>query len=419
MQQSARTEKIEFTGAFGDKLAARLDRPAGEPVAYALFAHCFTCSKETLAVSRVARALTARGIAVLRFDFTGLGGSEGEFANSTFTSNIDDLMAASNFMRAAYRAPKILIGHSLGGAAILKAADDLPQVKAVATINAPFDPAHVVHHFGDDVDNIQAKGVADVTLGGRSFRVGKSFLDDIGGHRMEKAIRNMRKALLILHAPRDEIVGIDNATAIFRAARHPKSFVSLDDADHLLTRPTDATYVADVIASWAERYIATAEDRSARQAHPQAEPDTVVVEDSGDGKFAQAISVGGRHTLVADEPESVGGSDSGPSPYDFLLAGLGSCTGMTLRMYADHKSLPLEHVRVTLRHGKIHARDCADCETKNGKIDRIEREIEMTGNLDEEQRARLIEIADKCPVHRTLHSEVEIVTREAKKKAAE
>ena len=346
---------------------------------------------------------------MLRFDFTGLGSSAGEFANTNFSSNLDDLAAAADHLRQAHQAPKLLVGHSLGGAAVLAAADRIPEAVAVATIAAPFDPTHVTRLLTPARAEIEAAGEAEVVLGGRSFRVRKQFLDDIAGHKLRDRIASLRKALIVCHAPRDQTVGIENASQIFTAARHPKSFISLDDADHLLTRRADAIYVADVLAAWASRYLPEAEASTAPE--PEVAPDQVVVAETGEGKFAQIVRVG-RHRLAADEPASVpGGLDTGPSPYDLLLAGLGACTSMTLRLYAERKQLPLERVTVRLAHGKIHANDCEDCETKEGKLDQIERRIEVAGALDAAQRQRLLEIADKCPVHRTLTSEIKIRTR--------
>jgi len=399
---------VRFPGSLGATLAARLDLPPGKPTAFALFAHCFTCSKDTLAASRISTALTTRGVAVLRFDFTGLGSSEGEFANTNFSSNVADLVAAAAWLRMHHEAPKLLIGHSLGGAAVLAAAPEIPEATAVATIGAPFEPAHVKRLLAPALSEIEAAGEATVELAGRTFRIKKQFLDDIGGRNGREVIGSLRKALLIFHSPRDTTVSIDNAAQIFMAAKHPKSFVSLDGADHLLTRREDASYVAAVLAAWASRYIG--EPVMDAQPIRADEPGIVTVAETRAGKFMQAITVG-KHRLFADEPVSAGGTDSGPSPYDLLLAALGACTSMTIRMYADLKQLPLEKVTVRLRHKKVHAEDCAECETREGKIDRIEREIELAGGLDEAQRARLLEIANKCPVHRTLHSEVWIPTR--------
>lgn len=399
------SDKLTFTGSEGQSLAARFDQPAGVPRAVALFAHCFTCSKDILAAKRIAEALVADGIAVLRFDFTGLGHSEGEFANTNFSSNVKDLVAATDFLREQGRAPTLLIGHSLGGAAVLAAASEIPEATAVATIGAPADPAHVADNFASSREEIERTGEAEVELAGRRFRIKKQFLEDIEGHRLEHAIGSLKKALLVFHAPRDQIVGIENAGRIFLAAKHPKSFISLDDADHLLTRPADATYVARMLATWAERYLSPATAPGAES----AERGTVLVREAGEGKFAQDV-VAGAHVFRADEPESFGGDDSGPGPYDLLLAGLGACTAMTVRMYAERKKWPLAHVSVRLRHEKIHAKDCIDCETREGKLDRIARTLTLQGDLDPEQREKLLEIADKCPVHRTLTSEVKIET---------
>jgi len=404
-----RREAITFTGSDGrSQLAARLDLPAGPPRAFALFAHCFTCSKDIFAAQRIAEGLAADGIGVLRFDFTGLGSSEGEFANTDFSSNVADLVAAAEWLRREHQAPKILVGHSLGGAAVLAAAAAIPEATAVATIAAPAEPAHVRHLFRDAAQDIERDGEADVDLAGRTFRIRREFLEDIEANRLEYAIGNLRRALLVFHAPLDPIVGIDNASRIFTAAKHPKSFVSLDDADHLLSRRADAIYVAQVIAAWAARYVGDV--TAAPPAPAPGADDAVVVAETGTGRFAQLVSVGGRHALAADELEAYGGTDTGPSPYDLVLAGLGACTSMTMRMYAERKGLPLEKATVTLRHGKIHAVDCAECETKEGKIDRIERQIRLEGPLDDAARSKLMEIADKCPVHRTLHSEVLIET---------
>lgn len=409
-------EKVSFPGAQGDLLAARLELPDGEPRAYGLFAHCFTCSKDVFAASRISRALAERGIAVLRFDFTGLGSSEGDFANTNFSSNVGDIRAAADFLRRQRRAPLLLVGHSLGGAAVLAAAAHVPEAKAVATINAPCDPAHVQHLFAEARPEIEARGEAQLKLAGRLFLIRRQFLEDIADQRMQEAIRGLGKALIVFHGPRDEIVSVDNARRIFEAAKHPKSYVSLDDADHLLTRPADSVYVASVLAAWATRYIGveeagrTAEAREPGAAPAPLPPGVVQVASTGAGRFSQIVSVG-RHTLRADEPVSFGGDDTGPSPYEWLSAGLGACTSMTLRLYADQKKWPLERVVVRLKHDKIHAQDCQECETKAGQLDQIEREIEVVGPLDEAQRQRLLEIANKCPVHRTLHSEVVIRSR--------
>jgi len=403
-------ERFQFTGEGGHQLAAALDTPDGPVKAYALFAHCFTCGKDVLAAKRIAIALAAKGIATLRFDFTGLGSSEGDFANSTFSSNVADLVRAADHLRETRAAPAILIGHSLGGAAILAAAGQIAEAKAVITIAAPSDPAHVTHLFKDRIDDIRAQGEVEVSLAGRPFRIKREFLDDVAEQNLMAQVTRLHKPLLIMHSPTDDTVGIDNATHIFVAARHPKSFVSLASSDHLLSGKQDAAYVADVIAAWVERYV----DLAAPQpvADMGSGPRNVVVEETRAGKFQQTVTTG-PHRMLADEPVAVGGQDSGPGPYDFVLAGLGACTSMTMRMYADRKSLPLERVTVILTHSKIHAKDCADCETRDGMLDQIDRIIRIEGTLDDDQRQRLMEIADKCPVHKTLTSKVRIVTKAA------
>src|SRR5262252_10374389 len=411
-EESMPAERFDFPNARGQNLAALLDRPVGEPRAYALFAHCFTCGKDIHAAKRIAEGLTALGIAVLRFDFTGLGSSEGEFANSTFSSNVADLVAAADELRRRARAPAILIGHSLGGTAVLAAAAEVAEARAVVTIAAPSDPVHVTGLFKDRLDEVAAKGEIEATLAGRQFRISRGFVDDLAEHKLVDRIANLRKALLIFHSPPDEIVGIDNASRIFAAAKHPKSFVSLAGADHLLSRRSDAAYVANVIRAWAERYL----DMPQKAPGLSDEGKLVVVRETHAGRFQQDVRVG-RHRFLADEPVAAGGLDSGPGPYDLLLAALGACTSMTLRLYAERKALPLDEVTVRLSQSKIHAADCAECETRDGMIDRIERTITLTGKLDEAQRARLMEIADKCPVHRTLMSEVDIRTSERRDSA--
>jgi putative redox protein len=400
-----RTERLEFANEMGEKLAALVDLPLGKPVAFALFAHCFTCGKDNISAKRISERLAMCGIAVLRFDFTGLGMSEGEFADTHFSSNVDDLVAAGDHLRKTYGAPAILIGHSLGGAAALAAAHRIPDARAVVTIAAPSDPAHVVGLFKDHVDKIREQGQVEVQLAGRPFRIKREFLDDVAEQRIEDCLANLRKALLVFHSPTDDIVGIENASRIFTTAKHPKSFVSLAGADHLLSKKDDAVYVANVIAAWAERYLEQPAERSDEQVG------IVLVRETGGGKFQQEI-MSGPHRFLADEPVKAGGLDSGPGPYDLLLASLGACTSMTLRLYAENKKLPLQRVSVRLTHNKIHAEDCLNCETKEGMIDRIDRNITLEGALSADERKRLLEIADKCPVHRTLESEIEIRTVE-------
>ncbi len=396
------SEAFQFQGAGGASLAGRLDRPAGKPVAYALFAHCFTCSKESIAATRVSQALAERGIATLRFDFTGLGESEGDFAETTFASNVADLVQATESLRGQGMAPSLLIGHSLGGAAVLSAAPSVPEAVGVVTIGAPSDPKHVEHLLTPVLDEVKSKGVGEISLGGQAIRIGKDFLEDIGKHRLRDSLKDLGKAVLVLHSPVDEIVGVEHAAFIYKSAEHPKSFVSLDRANHLLTRRADAEYAADVIATWAGRYLP-------RQKQETLRAGEVRVSETGTGRFLQNV-VMGKHRLDADEPSSVGGLDAGPGPYDLLLAGLGACTSMTVRMYADRKGIALQGVSVLLTHDRIHAEDCATCETETGKIDRISRRIALLGDLDAETRQKLLAIADRCPVHRTLTHEVVIET---------
>ncbi|HSF39560.1 MAG TPA: alpha/beta fold hydrolase [Thermoanaerobaculia bacterium] len=403
-----KSEHLRFPGAHGYELAARLESPVTTPSAYALFAHCFTCSKDLKAAGWISRALVQRGIAVLRFDFTGVGESEGDFAGTDFSSNVEDLVAAADFLRREREAPSFLIGHSLGGCAVLPAAVQIPEVRAVATIAAPSDTEHLRNTLVRLSPELEARGEAEVDLGGgRPFRIRRELLDNLSEDHLKEVLGNLHRALLILHSPVDRIVGIENAQRLYLMAKHPKSFVSLDTADHLLTDERDARYAGDVIAVWAERYLEGVKPEV--EQIPEVGRAGEVVVTSGEG-FVQEI-VARKHRLVADEPVELGGTDQGPNPYDLLLAALGACTSMTLRLYANHKKLPLEGVRVRLRHAKIHAEDCAHCEEKTGKIDRIEREIEVLGPLSEEQRLRLLEIADKCPVHRTLESEIDIVNR--------
>ncbi len=402
-------EKLTFANQEGDSLAARLDSPADdEPVAYALFAHCFTCSKNLKAVGNISQALTRQGIAVLRFDFTGLGESEGDFSETNFSSNVGDLVAASRMLSERYEAPAILIGHSLGGAAVLKAAAEIPSARAVATIGAPYEPSHVAHLFDEAIDEIQGSGSAVVRLAGRPFEIKRQFISDLAAQDPEAHIHDLGRALAVFHSPVDQTVGVENAALIFKAAKHPKSFISLDRADHLLTDETDSMYVGAVIAAWARKYIGVPQEE---RKHPDPADNRVVARIGASGFRTDILANG--HALVADEPRSVGGTNAGPTPYDLLVAALGACTAMTLRMYADRKKWPMSEVTVRLAHSKVHAEDC-DCDVAaDGKIEVIDREIDIVGDLDREQRLRLLEIANRCPVHRTLDGEIVVKTKEA------
>ncbi|MFT4707976.1 MAG: putative OsmC-like protein/pimeloyl-ACP methyl ester carboxylesterase [Ascidiaceihabitans sp.] len=398
------TQRITFPTASGAQLSARLDLPAGPHLATAIFAHCFTCGKDIPAARRIAARLAGMGIAVLRFDFTGLGHSEGEFANTSFTSNVDDLVSAADHLASTGMAPTMLIGHSLGGAAVLKAANKIKGLKAVVTLGAPFDPGHVTHNFADAIPAIMENGTAEVSLGGRPFTIGKEFIEDVAKTELKACVANLNTALLVMHAPLDTIVSVDNAAEIFMAAKHPKSFVTLDDADHLITRAEDAEYAADVITTWATRYL-----KLRAPAPPIGAPEGIVRTCEADPKgFLQDIHSGPVHHALADEPLAYGGTNRGMSPYGFLSAGLGACTSMTIRMYARRKGWPLDHVSVDVNHSKVHAQDAANESTD--KIDEWNRKITLTGVLSKEQRQRLLEIADRCPVHRTLEQSSEVVT---------
>ncbi|THH38275.1 OsmC family protein [Aliishimia ponticola] len=398
------TERFTFTGHDGSTLSARLDLPDTAHVATALFAHCFTCGKDIPAARRIAARLSQLGIAVLRFDFTGLGHSEGEFANTSFTSNVADLEAACAALTERGLGPSLLIGHSLGGAAVLRAAADLPGIKAVVTLGAPFDPGHVLHNFADALPEIEAKGAAEVNLGGRPVLIGRSFVEDVDRAHLSQAIGHLKAALLVMHAPRDAVVSINNATEIFVAAKHPKSFVTLDDADHLISRPQDAEYAAGVIATWASRYLDLP-----KPPPPEDVPEGVLrVREADPNGFLQDVTGHGGHHLLADEPVSFGGTDRGLSPYGLVSAGLGACTSMTIRMYARRKKWPLTHVAVDVSHNKAHA---TDAQAQSGdKIDHFLRVIRLEGDLDAAQREKLLEIADKCPVHRTLERSSKVET---------
>lgn len=398
-------QRLEFSGHSGAKLAARLDLPNGPVRAYAVLAHCFTCSKDLRPLRRIAADLAREGIAVLRFDFTGLGSSGGEFASTDFSSNVADLRAAVDYLREHHEAPAVLLGHSLGGAAVLALAKDVPEARAVVTIGAPADASHVLASFGASLEEIERQGEASVTLEGRRFTITKDFVADVRDQAMAEAIGAMRKPLLVLHAPHDEVVGIENAERIFTAAKHPKSYVSLDDADHLLSDPEDAAYAASVISGWLSRYVPGD--------MPQGEEpvEHVRVRETGGGRFQNAVQAG-RHRLFADEPEKVGGMDSGPSPYDYLSIALGACTSMTLRLYAEHKKLALGRINVEVSHSKMHIEDCEEDveDGKGGRIDRFERIISVEGEVPAELKDKLVEIAGKCPVHRTLEGDVRVVT---------
>ncbi|WP_026838221.1 bifunctional alpha/beta hydrolase/OsmC family protein [Gillisia sp. JM1] len=397
------TSKITFKNKEGIDLKGSIELPENRtPHNFVLFAHCFTCNKNFLAVKNISEALTAKGFGVLRFDFTGLGESEGEFADSNFSGNVEDLVSASSYLEDNYKAPSLLIGHSLGGAAVLFASTLLDSVTAVATIGAPSHIGHVKNLLKNNVDDIQKNGIAEVNIGGRNFNIKKQFLDDLENNDLPDIISKLDKSLLILHSPQDTIVGVHNAEEIYLAARHPKSFISLDGADHLLSNKIDSNYVGDVIGTWANRYLDI-------PVETELKSNLNVVAHLGPEGFTTQIKAG-RHNLIADEPEHLGGNNFGPNPYEYVSAGLAACTSMTIQMYAKRKGWVVDFVETQVIYGREHAIDCEKCEEEGTKIDTFKRELIIKGDLDEKQRKRLLEIANKCPVHKTLHSETQIIT---------
>ena len=398
-------QKVVFSNKEGQQLVGRIELPADQhPHNMAIFAHCFTCTKNLAAVRNISKGLTSNGFGVLRFDFTGLGESEGDFADTNFSGNVEDLVAAAHFLESEYKAPSLLVGHSLGGAAVIFAAAKLDSVQAVATIGAPSDPVHVKHLLRSGIEQINSEGKAVVNLSGRDFTIKKQFLDDLEANALPATVQKLKKSLLIMHSPQDRTVDIKNAEQIYINARHPKSFVSLDGADHLLSNKADSIYAGKIISSWANRYLYVPEKETLKTSHQ------VVASLPGEDGFTTQLKVG-NHYLVADEPTSFGGNDFGPSPYEFVSAGLSACTVMTLQMYAKRKKWDLQNVEVHTSYGKVHAEDCQACESPGSKIDTFEREILLTGKLDQKQKDRLLEIADRCPVHRTLESEAHIHTK--------
>ncbi|CAN5262485.1 bifunctional alpha/beta hydrolase/OsmC family protein [soil metagenome] len=392
---------VEFHNENGERLSGVLDLPVnGEAHNYVLFAHCFTCNKDFLSARNISRSLTAKGFGVLRFDFTGLGESEGDFGDSNFSGNVEDLLAAASYLEREYQSPALLVGHSLGGAAVIIAGKQLPNVKAIATIGTPSKIAHVTHIFGETLPEIRKKGEAMVSIGGRPFNITRQFIKDLETNDLKKIIKRLGKSVLILHSPQDRVVEIKNAEEIYIAARHPKSFISLDGADHLLSRRKDSVYAGEIIGSWALKYLEMPAEPSLSTSHN-------VVAQLGDTGFTTHLKAG-NHRFIADEPLSFGGNDFGPSPYDLLSAGLAACTSMTIQMYARRKNWKIDNVETHVNHSKLHALDCEDCTNTTAKIDHFERRIIITGKLEESQLNRLLQIADKCPVHKTLHAEVKI-----------
>ncbi len=396
--------KITFTNKEGQILNGRIELPINQhPHNFAIFAHCFTCNKNLGAVRNISRSLTSKGFGVLRFDFTGLGESEGDFSDTNFSGNVEDLIAASDFLAQEFKAPTLLIGHSLGGAASIFAASKINSIQAVATIGAPSDPSHVEHLLKNGLEEIETTGKAIINLSGRDFTIKKQFIEDLKNKSLPNVAKNLGKALLIMHSPQDTTVGISNAEEIYHAAKHPKSFVTLDGADHLLMKKEDSLYAGKVISEWSSRYIKIPQSQFAKSNHQ------VVASLGNEDGFTTQIKVGNHH-LIADEPESVGGNNFGPTPYEYVSAGLSACTAMTIKMYVARKGWDLQHIEVHTNYSKSHSIDCEDTENPKAKIDTFEREIKIEGNLDEKQISRILQIADKCPVHKTLHSETQIIT---------
>ncbi|GER59104.1 bifunctional alpha/beta hydrolase/OsmC family protein [Patiriisocius marinus] len=400
-----KSSKITFTNSQGKLLSGRLDLPlVQEPHNFAIFAHCFTCTKDFSAVRNVSKALASEGFGVLRFDFTGLGDSDGDFADTNFSSNVEDLVQAAAFLEKEYKAPSLLVGHSLGGAAAIFAASEISSIQALATIGAPSNPVHVKKQFGSQAATIEKEGEGHVKLAGRDFIFKKQFFDDLEQQSCEAAASKLEgKALLILHSPQDATVSIKNAEEIYHAAKHPKSFVTLDGTEHLLIDKKSAAYVGKVISGWAARYIDLPTEEVIKTTHQ-----VVASLDNEDG-FTTLLKLG-NHYSKADEPIRVGGNDFGPTPYELLAGSLSACTAMTIQMYAKRKGWLIENVEVHTSYGRTYAEDCEICDQENKKIDTFTREIKLTANLDEKQLARILQIADKCPVHKTLHSQTQVIT---------
>lgn len=399
------SQTIKFSNSEGTELSGKLEMPVdGKPSYYAIFAHCFTCSKDLKAVRNITLALAQKGFGVLRFDFTGLGQSAGDFADTNFTSNVNDIASAAAYLEEHFEAPSLLIGHSFGGTAVLMAGSQLDSVKAIATVGAPCEPEHVLHLLKEDIHKIREEGKATVKLAGRNFDIKSQFVEDLENQGMTKILKEMRgKALLVMHSPQDDTVEVQNARNIYESAHHPKSFISLDGADHLLTKSEDSVYVGNIVAGWVQRYLPPVE-------REKLSSDAQVLAKLDEGPFLTEI-LAGNHHLIADEPKNIGGSDLGPSPYELLTSGLGACTAMTIKMYVDRKGWPLEEVKVHLNYDNNYVEDCMNCETEDRKIGRFERVVEVKGDLDEKQKARILAIANKCPVHKTLEQGVTIDTR--------
>mgnify|MGYP002635670177 CR=1 FL=1 len=404
MKNTSRVERVEFSNQEGRQLSAIIDFPSDRhPHSFVLFAHCFTCNKNFTAVRNIARALTTQGFGVMRFDFTGLGESEGEFATTNFSSNVSDLVCAADYLSIHHKAPTLLIGHSLGGSAAIVAGSQIDSIRAISTIGAPSDPAHVRQLIQSGVGAIEAEGEAEINIGGRPFIIRQQFLEDIAAQKLTAILKDLRKPIMVLHSPQDTIVGIENAAEIYKSAWHPKSFISLDGADHLLSNSRDSRYAGQMIATWAMKYAELEVADTILSNY-----DAAALITGGDG-YTTRIKLG-THEIVADEPVSAGGFDFGPSPYELVSAGLAACTAMTMKMYANRKEWKIDEIVVHVKHDRRHIDDCVDCEDPKLKIDYFDKKIELKGDLDEAQRQRILDIASRCPVHKTLLSEIRIST---------
>ncbi len=392
------TLQLKIENRKGLKLRAYLELPANQkPNHFAIFAHCFSCNSNFSAVRNISRSLSNHGFGVLRFDFTGLGRSEGEFAESHFSANVEDLLDVSNYLEKHYKAPSLLVGHSLGGAAVIVAGSKLNSIKAIATIGAPATVGHVTHLFSHAIEEVAQKGEVEVKIGGRPFKINEEFVANFSKTNLPKITKELRKPILVMHAPFDKVVGIDNAHEIYHNAMHPKSFISLDDADHLLTKPTDSIYVGNMIGTWVDKYFPPEDNKMIATEGEQLVGHLNILEDN----FTTSIQTK-KHSFIADEPASIGGDDFGPSPYDYLSASLAACTVMTLKMYAQRKQWDLQEVFVYITYSKKHS-DELDINIETTKqIDHLNKKLKFIGNLDEKQKQRLKEIASKCPVHKTL-----------------
>ncbi len=395
--------RVSFKNKNGQNLSGRLYLPLDNPPRFfALFAHCFTCSKNFKAVSNISDTLSQYGVALLSFDFTGLGNSEGDFEDSGFSSNISDLVAASEYLEKKYQAPKLLIGHSLGGAAVIFAAEKLDAVKAVVTLGAPSEPKHVKHLFEEGIEEIKREGRAKVNIGGRPFYISREFVEDLEAKNLSEVLADLRKAVLIMHAPQDQVVDISNAATLYQHAHHPKSFISLDKADHLLTAEVESRYAGEIISTWVKKYLPAEISENDTEGHQ------VKVRLFGKGYTSEILTP--YHHLLADEPKSVGGENLGPTPYDLLMAALGTCTVMTLKMYAERKGWNSDEIVVFMNHDKVHKHDSQDFDKPGAKVSRFTRIIQISGETTDEMKTKLLEIADKCPVHRTLHEDIIVET---------